>query len=208
MWDGQTKRCQRGIWRGGCAWSTSLNHMYPSILVSLQRGYYVNRLHFCYILHQSPRLVEAFSPQAAFESLRLHCWLNSRRIKRITQLNLSQGNKVTVWLELHSSPLTITGLHFLGNTLHGKNYFAHPFLFWQVRNVTDGGSDRQTGARHELRAGGHFSRGQHRDCRVLKHRSLNCSQGDNTVPVKATLLSAIKRKTTNWKKTPLINAEL
>lgn len=50
---------------------------------------------------ESPGLVKAYSPEAAAsESFSLHCWLNGRRTKRIIQLNLNRGNKVSVWMRL------------------------------------------------------------------------------------------------------------
>lgn len=90
----------------GCAWSTRLN--YHSTL-------FVERL-LCkqtallpHLTSGSPGLVEASSPEAASESLGLHCWMNSRQIKRIIQLNFNQGTKVSVSI-LRLAAVSQTGI--------------------------------------------------------------------------------------------------
>lgn len=66
-----------------------------------------------HLTSESPGLSKAYSPEAASESLSLHSWMNSRRTKRITQLNFNQGNKVVAWI-LSLATVIQTGIKING----------------------------------------------------------------------------------------------
>lgn len=97
MRDGGAEGAQsRKIWT---KWMCFVNQAQLHLYVSLHPCESAERLlckQTALLLHvtsESPGLVEAYSPEAASESLGLRGWLKSRRIKRIMQLNFSQGNK-------------------------------------------------------------------------------------------------------------------